>query len=265
MLKNAIICVVLVVIIICLAIYFFFYTQLNAYIIMKKLNDLIKPERDRQNRKFKLMDANDSQLTSVKILHSQIKLNHDQILKEVKELMAKGYEGLPMAEIDNVQKSFVNGSKNWSPIWVKFIDCWAGTSKHLPTLKRIVKKAGDDVLLLHVSVFKPHTFLPEHRGISYGVLRYHYGLDIPEGDVGLQLEDTKYSWTNREGFLWDDTLNHSAWNNTDNYRLVIFADIHRPLPWHKRIISRRFHKLIQNTKHVNEIQERLRKEGRHID
>ncbi|CAH6420449.1 Aspartyl/Asparaginyl beta-hydroxylase [uncultured virus] len=196
-------------------------------------------------------------------LHRLINVNHNDILAEVSETM-KHYDGVPMNEIDWVQRKWLKNENRWRPIWVRFMNEWAGSADRLPTLKRIVS-LFPDVSTLHVSIFYPGTTLIEHRGPSRAVQRYHYGLKIPEGDVGLKIAGYDVKWKEHEGFVWDDTIPHSAWNHTDQPRIVIFADIFRELSPINSVGSRVIHSLLQRTKHVTQIKARLQHEGVVID
>lgn len=235
--------------------------NIDVYSVMKNWNYMLQKKCDQQNEIDNFVDANYCSLSSIRKLNRLIQENHDQIFFEVQSLLALGYKGFPMSNIDKIQKSLTRGSERWSPIWVKFMDSWAGTASHLPTLQKIIKEVGNDILLLHVSVFNPGTELPYHRGISRGVWRYHYGLQIPEGDLGLEVEGKYYRWREREGFIWDDTLLHRAWNKTDQIRLVIFADVHRQFNPILKFISRKVHSFLQKTKQVKEIKKKLEEQG----
>ncbi|MES2779388.1 MAG: aspartyl/asparaginyl beta-hydroxylase domain-containing protein, partial [Bacteroidota bacterium] len=61
---------------------------------------------------------------------------------------------------------------------------------------------------------------------------YHLGIQIPQGDIGIQLvahnRPETYKWKERKGVVFDDTLLHTAWNKTDETRILIFADILKP-------------------------------------
>jgi hypothetical protein len=243
------------------------YKKETPYNNMRILNKKLYNIRNEQNKKYHISNAEDSEIKSVSRLHEKISLNHDKILSEVKSLMSSGYTGYPMAYMDKEQEYLTSGKTLWSPIWVKFIDTWAGTADSLPTLKKIVSEV-DDILLLHVSVFKPGTVLPIHNGISMGVWRYHYGLSIPDGDVGINIDNKYIKWKNREGFIWDDTVPHSAWNLTNETRLVIFADIYREISdteststkiTKEKIVNA--HINLQKMKHVKSISSRLKSQG----
>lgn len=243
----------------------------DAYYWINSWNKRITSIQESQNKNTdpglppSMQYAEECHHRAARRLNRLISAKHDEIKAEVWSLINRGYYGMPMVELDHAQKAFFRGQQGWRPIWVKFIDTWAGTARELPTLHRIVEKMGDDVLLLHVSVMWPPTMLRPHRGVSKGVYRYHYGLDIPSGDTGLMVENVGYRWREGEGVIWDDTLLHAAWNRTDQPRMVIFADLPREMGTFNNFVNRRVHSLIQHTKHIKEIQEKLEAEGLHTD
>jgi len=247
--------------------YYFVYGLINLW------NLIISPLRNYQNRNdsFNFEKAPSFQYAmvskhkSIRKLNQLIIANHDQIHTEVQDLLKKGYTGFPVNELDPIQANTFKNVKGWRPIWVKFIDQYAGTADHLPTLKNIVKQMESEIILLHISMLLPDNVLTAHYGITKAHLRYHYGLQIPEGDTGLRIENSVYKWKVGEGIQFDDTHLHMAWNRTDKPRLVIFADIPRDMNFIFSWINKFILKLIQYSSHIKEIQERMKKEGIVID
>lgn len=243
---------------------------MNAYNAAVMVNTHLKRERDEQNAKYHLTDPSLCPYKPIKMLHEKIAASHDQIVSELQNLIAKGYRGYPMSQMDDVHSSFLHRDTKWSPIWIKFMDSYAGTSKFLPTLTGIVKSLEKHIPLLHISVMWPGAHLPPHEGISMAVWRYHYGLSIPEGDLGMQILDVhgnhvKYRWEEHKGVMWDDTLKHESWNLSSSPRFIIFADVYRNFSRSKYLLSRAAYSLIQKSKHIKTIQKQLEQEGKHID
>lgn len=240
----------------------------NPYYLVTWWNRQIKDECDKQdshplNGIPSYQNAWESSNKTVTELHRLIQINHDKILDEVTETM-KHYNGVPMNDIDWVQRQWLKNEDRWRPIWVRFMGEWAGSAERLPVLKEIVS-LFPEITILHVSIFYPGTTLVEHRGPSRAVHRYHYGLKIPDGDVGLKISGYNVKWKEREGFTWDDTLPHSAWNHTSEPRIVIFADIFRDLSSINAAGSQLIYSLLQRTKHVSHVKTRLQQEGVVID
>jgi ornithine lipid ester-linked acyl 2-hydroxylase len=81
------------------------------------------------------------------------------------------------------------------------------------------------------SILAPGKHIPEHRGPWRGVLRYHLALRVPEpaSTAGIEVGGQVAHWEEGRSLLFDDGYEHRAWNDTDGVRVVLFADIIRPL------------------------------------
>jgi beta-hydroxylase len=78
------------------------------------------------------------------------------------------------------------------------------------------------------SRLSPKTVLEPHRG-SNGLSpfkRAHLGLEIPDGDCALKVEETVIHWQPGKMIIFDDSLLHSAWNQTDKERVVLIVDFY---------------------------------------
>ncbi|MGH9058118.1 MAG: aspartyl/asparaginyl beta-hydroxylase domain-containing protein [Acidimicrobiales bacterium] len=81
------------------------------------------------------------------------------------------------------------------------------------------------------SILSPHKQIPAHRGPWRGVLRYHLALRVPEPSdaAGIEVGGQVAHWEEGRSLLFDDGYEHRAWNHTDGVRVVLFADVLRPL------------------------------------
>ncbi|WP_435592008.1 aspartyl/asparaginyl beta-hydroxylase domain-containing protein [Nocardia sp. bgisy118] len=81
------------------------------------------------------------------------------------------------------------------------------------------------------SVLGPGSRVTPHHGPYKGALRYHLGLQIPADRerCGLRVGDHTLHWEEGQGFFFDDTYEHEVWNETDEWRVVLFLDVARPL------------------------------------
>ena len=80
----------------------------------------------------------------------------------------------------------------------------------------------------YFSVLKPHTRLPAHTGTTNSRSIVHLPLVIPEGcafRVGSQVR----AWQKGKAWVFDDTIDHEAWNDSDQIRIVLIFDIWNPL------------------------------------
>lgn len=114
------------------------------------------------------------------------------------------------------------------------------------------------------STLSPHAKIKKHRGSYGGIMRYHFGLIVPERyfDCSIYFNDgsKKYSWKNGESVFFDDTFDHYVENNTDEERVVLYVDFIRPMPKIFEFISL---KLIGALKKSPYVQNMIIKLGQH--
>lgn len=78
------------------------------------------------------------------------------------------------------------------------------------------------------SLLQPGTHLYPHRGELTGVLRCHLPLVVPPGDVALRLGDAVHRWEEGRCLVFDDTVEHEAWNRAASDRVVLLVTF-RPI------------------------------------
>ena len=97
-----------------------------------------------------------------------------------------------------------------------------------PTVKKIL--ADPNIPTAFFSIMEPGKTLSSHYGPFKGILRYHLGLVIPsDGPCFMSVDGETYDWVEGEGILFDETYKHFVHNKTDNYRVILFLDVKRPL------------------------------------
>ena len=107
------------------------------------------------------------------------------------------------------------------------------------------------------SILAPHKHIPEHRGKHKGLIRYHLGLKIPEPQSGcrIRVDDRIAYWEEGKSLIFDDTFLHEAWNETEDYRVVLFLDVARPLRFPMSLVNWLGNKLIAASPIVQEAKE----------
>ncbi len=78
------------------------------------------------------------------------------------------------------------------------------------------------------SLLKPKTRIPPHTGVSNVRLVTHVPLIVPES-CGFRCGNRTRGWTPGEAFVFDDTIEHEAWNDSDKLRVVLIFDIWHPM------------------------------------
>jgi len=77
------------------------------------------------------------------------------------------------------------------------------------------------------SALKPRTRIPPHTGVTNTRLVVHLPMIIPPS-CGFRVGNVTREWTVGEAFAFDDTLEHEAWNDSDQLRVVLIVDVWNP-------------------------------------
>ncbi len=77
------------------------------------------------------------------------------------------------------------------------------------------------------SLLKPKTQIPPHTGVSNVRLVTHVPLIVPEG-CGFRVGNEVREWVPGNAWVFDDTIEHEAWNGSDKLRVVLIFDIWHP-------------------------------------
>jgi beta-hydroxylase len=82
------------------------------------------------------------------------------------------------------------------------------------------------------SILAPGARIAPHRGVYNGVVRYHLALAVPSAAerCGIRIGGETRHWEEGKSLMFDDTLEHEAWNATAEPRIVLFVDVLRELP-----------------------------------
>jgi aspartate beta-hydroxylase len=77
-------------------------------------------------------------------------------------------------------------------------------------------------------VLSPHTRIPPHTGVANTRLVLHLPLIVPEG-CGFRVGSETRPWKVGEAWVFDDTVEHEAWNDSDDIRIILICDVWNPL------------------------------------
>ena len=77
------------------------------------------------------------------------------------------------------------------------------------------------------SLLAPRTRIPPHTGVANTRLVCHLPLIVPE-DCGFRCGETMCTWQVGTAFVFDDTIEHEAWNDSDELRVVLIIDLWPP-------------------------------------
>ena len=78
------------------------------------------------------------------------------------------------------------------------------------------------------SILDANTRIPAHVGVTNTRCTVHVPLVVPP-NCGFRVGSTTREWVPGEAWVFDDTINHEAWNLSDTPRAILIFDIWNPL------------------------------------
>ena len=120
--------------------------------------------------------------------------------------------------------------RGWKRFYLKWYD------DYLPSAREMCPKSVElleKIPSVHAAMFAllpPGGKLVAHRDPFAGSLRYHLGLKTPNSDAcRIYIDGEPYAWHDGEDIVFDETYIHRALNEADTDRIILFADIERPM------------------------------------
>jgi aspartyl/asparaginyl beta-hydroxylase (cupin superfamily) len=102
------------------------------------------------------------------------------------------------------------------------------------------------------SLLRPGTHLPAHTGVSNVRTIIHLPLIVPPG-CGFRVGGETREWRVGEAFAFDDTIEHEAWNRSDQLRAVLIFDVWNPyITEAERDLLRRFYAVTDASGHADD-------------
>lgn len=77
------------------------------------------------------------------------------------------------------------------------------------------------------SILRPHAHIPAHTGVTNTRAIVHLPLVVPE-PCRFRVGGETRAWREGEAFAFDDTIEHEAWNDSDQSRIVLIFDVWNP-------------------------------------
>ncbi len=127
----------------------------------------------------------------------------------------------------------LNHSRKWTSLWL-----WRDGARQDAVCERCPRTAAlleslpmcrqDGFAPTAVfSALQPHTHIPAHTGSSNVRLLTHLPLILP-GPARFRVGNTVRDWKMGEAWVFDDTIDHEAWNDADQMRVILIFDIWNP-------------------------------------
>jgi len=169
---------------------------------------------------------------------TQLEAGTDMIVAELKAFLADPgeafapYIAFPRGVPVNQWKD-LNHSEDWSAafLWKDGVkqdgacERCPGTTALLESLPMAMQEGYAPTVTF--SALKPRTHIPPHTGSSNIRLLTHLPLILP-GPARFRVGNTTRDWEMGQAWVFDDTIEHEAWNDADQMRVILIFDVWNP-------------------------------------
>lgn len=139
----------------------------------------------------------------------------------------------PSANRAEIDRSGLRGNKDWGAFFL-----WKNGEPQTDNIARCpaTVKALEGLPLAGIrgrapsvlfSMLRPGTHIPPHTGFVNTRLICHLPLIVPD-KCGFRVGNDTREWQEGKAWVFDDTIEHEAWNNSDQTRVILLFDIWRP-------------------------------------
>lgn len=127
----------------------------------------------------------------------------------------------------------LNHSRKWSSLWLwrdgekqdSVCDRCPQTTALLESLPMARQDGFAPTAVF--SALEPHTHIPAHTGSANTRLLCHLPLILP-GPARFRVGNTVRDWEMGQAWVFDDTIEHEAWNDADQLRVILIFDVWNP-------------------------------------
>lgn len=162
----------------------------------------------------------------------------DMIRAELLGLLQSGVEGFApyVRHPDGVplnQWAGLNHSPDWSAFFlIKDGAVQAGAATACPRTLALLKtlplaQIPGIAPSAFFSVLKPGTLIPPHTGVTNTRVIVHIPLIVPPG-CWFRVGNETREWVPGRALVFDDSIEHEAWNGSDQTRIILIFDIWNP-------------------------------------
>jgi len=137
-------------------------------------------------------------------------------------------EGVPLNQWKELNKS-----RRWSAyfLWNQAVPQPAHLARCPRTVEALKGAPHCDVRsrapTAYFSILDAHTRIPPHTGVTNTRAIVHLPLIVPQG-CGFRVGSETREWVPGKAWIFDDTIEHEAWNESDTPRAILIFDVWNP-------------------------------------
>jgi beta-hydroxylase len=157
-----------------------------------------------------------------------LQANWQVIRDEALHLFDEGYIRTASKNNDASFNSFFK--QGWKRFYLKWYGEPLASAEALCPKTVELLKSIPGIKAAMFATLAPNSKLNPHRDPFAGSLRYHLGLITPNSrDCRIFVDGEEHAWGDGKDVVFDETFVHWVENKTDQTRVILFADVERPL------------------------------------
>lgn len=190
--------------------------------------------------------------TSNKSVYSSEQIAFDQKLTANLEAIYHEYKIIYQSrKLHNVEDFYkveteIGQDENWKvfPL-VLFNNFFINNLNQCPQTHQMIREIGCCTSAMF-SVLHPDKHILPHRGLYKGIIRVLFTIEAPEnGRSWMMIDGKKYVFERGQSIYFDETFEHEVKNESDEYRVVLYMDIYRALPFPLNLLNTFIFRLLQ--------------------
>ena len=135
-------------------------------------------------------------------------------------------------KVDSVGPGWVSSWESKTNQWLNFplmVDgrLFQQNAQQCPLTAKLLLQHREKINVAGFSLLEPNAKMPTHTdttGIEFGSLAYHLGLEIPNDNCTLTVDGMTEKQQYGKQIVFDSTYPHSAANNSDRQRIILYID-----------------------------------------
>jgi aspartate beta-hydroxylase len=137
-------------------------------------------------------------------------------------------------DVPHNQWAELNNSPRWSAFHLyKMGERIEANAVRCPHTMAVIERVPQPVMAGRTpaamfSLLQPKTRIPPHTGVTNVRLVTHLPLIVPEG-CRFRVGNEMRPWVPGKAWVFDDTIEHEAWNDSEKLRVVLIFDVWHPL------------------------------------
>lgn len=157
-----------------------------------------------------------------------LQANWQTIREEALALFDEGHIRAAQGGNDASFNSFFK--QGWKRFYLKWYGEPLASAEALCPKTVALLKSIPSIKAAMFATLAPHSRLNPHRDPFAGSLRYHLGLITPNSrDCRIFVDGEEHAWGDGKDVVFDETYVHWVENKTEQTRVILFADVERPL------------------------------------